>query len=131
MENQLERAAVQLQSRLIEWASADIEYRRDGKTAFAVEAILGQIVTDNLDSNGLALKTTTDDFIVDQVHFRRHLPDEPEPRRNDEIRHVQDGLVTIYAVNGDGFTTAHFEETDRYHVAFRIHTRKDRTLAIN
>lgn len=124
--NLLAKAAGYLQGRMIESASEPVRYIRAG-AVYQMRAVVGQLVTDQTDVNGFVLRTVTRDFTISQSAFA--WSDDNKPKRNDEIWQLVDGYWHVFTVNGDSFATAHYEESDAYGVAFRIHTRKDREVA--
>ena len=124
--NLLAKAAGYIQGRMIEHASEPVRYIRAGKT-YAMKAVVGQLVTDQTDVNGFVLRTVTRDFTISQDSFA--WSDDGKPKRNDEIWQLIGNRWNVFLVNGDSFATAHFEDSDAYGVAFRVHTRKDREVA--
>lgn len=126
MENLLAKAAEYLQGRMIETTSESVRYIRAG-VVYDMRAIVGQLVTDQADVNGFVLRTVTRDFTISQSEFV--WSDDQKPKRNDEIWQRIGDYWNVFLVNGDSFATAHFEDSDAYGVAFRIHTRKDREVA--
>ncbi len=120
--NQLDRAATYLQSRMIETSSDLVVYERPGVARFQINAVVGQMTDENTEQSNFVLRQGARDFVVDQDKLASGLPpDAPRPVRNDVIEH-RGGK---YIVNGDGFATTHYEATDAYGVAWRIHTRRD------
>lgn len=126
MENLLAKAADYLQGRMIDTTSEPVRYIRAG-VVYDMRAIVGQLVTDQADVNGFVLRTVTRDFTISQSEFV--WSDDQKPKRNDEIWQRIGDYWNVFLVNGDSFATAHFEDSDAYGVAFRIHTRKDREVA--
>lgn len=126
MENLLAKAAEYLQGRMIETTSESVRYIRAG-VVYDMRAVVGQLVTDQADVNGFVLRTVTRDFTISQSEFV--WSDDQKPKRNDEIWQRIGDYWNVFLVNGDSFATAHFEDSDAYGVAFRIHTRKDREVA--
>lgn len=126
MENLLAQAADYLQRRMIETTSEPVRYIRAG-VVYDMRAVVGQLVTDQADVNGFVLRTVTRDFTISQSAFV--WSDDQKPKRNDEIWQRIGDYWNVFLVNGDSFATAHFEDSDAYGVAFRIHTRKDREVA--
>ena len=126
MENLLAKAADYLQGRMIDTTSEPVRYHRAG-VVYDMRAVVGQLVTDQADVNGFVLRTVTRDFTISQSEFV--WSDDQKPKRNDEIWQRIGDYWNVFLVNGDSFATAHFEDSDAYGVAFRIHTRKDREVA--
>ena len=126
MANLLAQAADYLQRRMIETTSEPVRYIRSG-VVYDMRAVVGQLVTDQADVNGFVLRTVTRDFTISQSAFV--WSDDQKPKRNDEIWQRIGDYWNVFLVNGDSFATAHFEDSDAYGVAFRIHTRKDREVA--
>lgn len=124
--NLLAKAAGYLQSRMIEKASERVRYVRAG-SVLEVDAIVGQLITETTDVNGFVLRTVTRDFTISQSFFS--WSDDGKPHRNDEIWQRVNDVWQVFLVNADSFATAHYEESDAYGVAYRIHTRKDREHA--
>ena len=122
--NLLARGAAYLQNQMIRVASVEIVYVRPGKQPVRGRAIAGQLVTDNENVNGFVVRSVTRDFTISQTL----LTDAGlgKPLRNDEIWQRINGVDHVFVVNGDSFATGHYEESDTYGVAYRIHTRKDR-----
>ena len=126
MANLLAQAADYLQRRMIETTSEPVRYIRAG-VVYDMRAVVGQLVTDQADVNGFVLRTVTRDFTISQSAFV--WSDDQKPKRNDEIWQRIGDYWNVFLVNGDSFASAHFEDSDAYGVAFRIHTRKDREVA--
>ena len=124
--NLLAKAAGYLQNRMLEQASERIRYVR-GSDAWEVSAIVGQLITETTDVNGFVLRTVTRDFTISQSFF--DWSDDGKPARNDEIWQRIGNRWHVFLVNADSFATAHFEESDAFGTAFRVHTRKDREVA--
>lgn len=129
--NYLAKAANYLQDRMEASASERVRYVRAGHLSKQVQAIIGRIDSELEDTAGFALKTNTWDFTIRRDFFYTQFPDEPAPKRNDEIWHRVGTSWNVYTVNSDGFVDGHYVASDGYGVAFRIHTRLDRVERVD
>ena len=120
--NWLAKAADYLQSRMEAETSEDVAYVRNGMI-YKLPAIVGQLITETTDVNGFVVRQLTRDFTIRQTALQKYLPDGPQ--RNDQIWQTINGRRHVFIVNADSFATSHYEESDGYGVAWRIHTRRD------
>lgn len=99
-------------------ASEPVTYTRPGSAAIPTDAIVGRSITEQDSASGFIMKIVSRDFTIRQAN----LPGITKPNRNDEIRQTINGTEYLFLVDG-GSGQAHYEDTDGYGVAWRIHTK--------
>lgn len=129
MVNYLELGARTLQSRMERYAGIEAIYRRNGVFSFPITVVPGRNPVEVVDQNGFVIKGQIQDFTVDIEKMRNRMPPgDDRPMRGDEIVIELGKDKVVFVVNSEGFTTGHYEPSDSYGVAWRIHTKSDRIL---
>ena len=123
MPNLLQQCAEMLQQKMEESGSEMVEYCRPGGAAFPVRAVIGRTISQNDAGSGFIVRVTMRDFIIRQSELKGLIP-----KRNDEIRQKIGDITAVFTLNSDS-TESHYEETDGYGVAWRIHTKRDKINA--
>lgn len=117
-----------LQKRMELYGGVRVEYRRPGQFSFPIVAIPGRNPVEVVDQNGVVLRGQLQDFIVDIAKMKSLMSQDYRPMRGDEIVMPLGDDRVVFVVNGEGFSTSHYEPADSYGVAWRIHTKSDRIL---
>jgi len=120
MTNRLAQAAQELQRRMVQDASELVTYKRPNSFAFDVSAIVGRSVVEQDSGQGFMLRVVSRDFTISQEALNYTLP-----QRNDIIVQTINDVTLEFLVDG-GPGQSHFEETDGYGVAWRIHTKRNK-----
>jgi hypothetical protein len=121
MTNLLQQAANVLQTEMERSASETVSYRRvSGGLPFDVLAIVGRSIVDQDSGEGFILRIVARDFAIRQSALNNI-----QPARGDIITQTINGVSVVFLVEG-GPGQPHFEETDGYGVAWRIHTKRDK-----
>ena len=125
--NYLKLGAEILQSQMETFAGVTVTYSRPGKFSFEIVAVPGRNPVDVVDNDGLVLRGQIQDFTVNAKTLQTLMTSDPKyPVRNDEIvMRLATGLV-VYVVNGETISSSHYEPSDSYGIAWRIHTKSDR-----
>jgi hypothetical protein len=126
MTNYLQLGAKTLQSRLEEYGGITVTYRRNGEFSFLIVAIPGRNPVEITDQNGMVLRGQIQDFTMDIAKLKAGMTDPKRPMRGDEIVAQMGRHKIVFQVNGEDFSTSHYEPSDSYGVAWRIHTKSDR-----
>lgn len=118
--NLLQQAAIQLQSRMEANASESVVYTRTGYLDITVSAVIGRSIVEQDSGEGFMLKVVARDFTISQAALL-YL----NPARGDKITQtMNDSVVEFFVEGGPG--QPHYEETDGFGVAWRIHTKRDK-----
>lgn len=129
MTNYLKLGAETLQSRMESYAGVTVTYRRNGSFSFKVIAVPGRNPVDITDTNGVVLRGQVQDFTFDIAKLTKGMTDgKRRPLRGDEIVMEVGSQTVVFVVNGEDFATGHYEPSDSYGVAWRVHTKSDRVL---
>ena len=125
--NYLRLGAETLQDHMEEYGGVEVTYRRAGAFSFTITAVPGRNPTDVYDQNGVVLRGQIQDFTITIAVAKASMINcAQRPLRGDEIvMQVGDDNV-VFVVNGEDFATGHYEPSDSYGVAWRIHTKSDR-----
>ena len=127
MTNYLAIGAVTLQERMEAYGGITITYRRPGEFSFQIAAVPGRNPVELFDKQGVVLRGQIQDFTVAIAKFVAGAsPGIRRPLRGDEIEYQINGLQTIFMVSGEDISTSHYESSDSYGIAWRIHTKLDR-----
>jgi len=108
------------------FAGVKVRYSRANQFSFDIIAVPGRNPVDMVDSEGLVLRGQIQDFTVNIVKLRDKLGDPKRPLRNDEIMMEMPFGKIIFVVNAENVATSHYEPSDSYGIAWRIHTKSDR-----
>lgn len=128
MVNYLQMGSKVLQDRMEAYGGVTVTYRRPGGVEFTIVAVPGRNPVDMTDLNGIVLRGQVQDFTIRIDPLRAQLPDPKRPLRGDEIIMTLNRRRVVFVVNGEDFSTGHYEPSDSYGVAWRIHTKSDRYL---
>lgn len=111
-----------------QYGGVTVTYRRPGDFSFRVEAVPGRNPVDIIDHNGVVLRGQIQDFTIAIAKLRKHFTGIKRPMKNDEILMEVAGQMIVFTVNGEDFSTSHYEPSDSYGIAWRIHTKADRVV---
>lgn len=126
--NYLKLGAELLQSRMETYAGVTVTYRRTGEFSFKVVAVPGRNPVDITDQNGVLLRGQVQDFTFEIEKLTAAMTGKKHPLRGDEILMEVGDKTVVFVVNGEDFATSHYEPSDSYGVAWRVHTKSDRIL---
>ena len=127
--NYLALGAETLQQRMEAYGGVSVTYRRPGVFSFEIVAVPGRNPTDIYDQNGVVLRGQVQDFTCDIAKLKAGMADSTlRPLRGDEIVMQVKTDKIVYVVNGEDISTSHYEPSDSYGVAWRIHTKSDRVI---
>jgi hypothetical protein len=119
MTNLLRQAAETLQTRMEANASEVVTYIRNGAVIYTGPAVIGRSITEQDSGSGFFMKVISRDFIIRQSNLPGLVP-----MRNDEVRQMINDVEVVFLVDGSA-GQPHYEETDGYGVAWRIHTKRN------
>jgi hypothetical protein len=129
MTNYLKLGAELLQPWMEQFGGATVTYRRKGEFSFQVEAVPGRNPVDVTDSNGVVLRGQVQDFTFSIDKLTAGMSSDPKrPLRNDEVVYQVGNQTVVFVVSGEDFSTSHYEPSDSFGVAWRVHTKSDRVL---
>jgi len=124
--NMLERAANVLHDKLEKHASTEVTYIREGVGEVTVRAIVGETQFSQDNQSGVIDRIIQRDYIIRQsllVINGRQI----KPMRQDIILQRVGDLVYESRVLGEA-GLPHYQESDGFGVAWRIHTKRDEVL---
>lgn len=125
----LHRGAKLLQSKMEQHAGVDVTYRRGNEFTFQLRVVPGRNPVEITDTNGMVLRGQVQDFSIDVSTFENKVPSgAARPKRGDEIVMTVGRHQVVFTVNGEDFATSHYESSDSYGVAWRVHTKSERIL---
>ena len=126
--NYLQMGAEAIQKRMEAYAGLTVTYRRQGHFSFPIVAVPGRNPVDVYDQNGVVLRGQIQDFTINIEKLTSQMTGIKRPQRNDEIVVRLGDKEIVFTVNGEDFSTSHYEPSDSYRVAWRIHTKADREI---
>ena len=116
-----------LQARMEAFAGVTVTYRRPGEFSFSIVAVPGRNPVEIQDHTGVVLRGQVQDFTFEIAKLKAGMTADPQkPMRNDEIVMELNRSRVIFIVNAEDFSTSHYETSDSYGVAWRVHTKSDR-----
>lgn len=123
--NMLKRAAVYVQTKGERHASEDVVYERPGVGKVIVPAIIGETVFSQDTQGGFVDRIVRRDYTIRQCLLVINCTHIGNPQRNDIIWQTLDDNSTYQGrVLGDA-GMPHYQESDAFGVAWRIHTKRD------
>lgn len=127
MTNYLSMGAEKLQQLMENYGGVNVTYRRTGVFSFTVAAVPGRNPTDVYDQRGVLLRGQIQDFTIAISKLTAGMTSgSARPLRGDEIVMQVGEYSTVFVVNGEDFSTGHYQPSDSYGIAWRIHTKSDR-----
>ena len=127
--NYLAAGAQILQDRMEVYGGVTVTYRRPGEFSFQIVAVPGRNPVDMFDKNGVVLRGQVQDFTVAIVKLKAGMSSSiRRPLRGDEIVMQMTDSQIVFLVSGEDISTSHYESSDSYGIAWRIHTKSDRFI---
>jgi hypothetical protein len=112
-----------------EYGGVTVTYRRPGVFSFRVVAVPGRNPVDIYDQNGVMLRGQVQDFTIAIEKLKVGMAGGIQrPLRGDEIVMAVKTDTIVFMVSGEDVSTSHYESSDSYGVAWRIHTKSDRRV---
>lgn len=127
--NYLALGAETLQRRMEQYGGVTVTYRRPKSFSFRVVAVPGRNPVDIYDQNGVMLRGQIQDFTIAVDKLKAGMNSGVRrPLRGDEIVMELKTNTIVFLVSGEDVSTSHYEPSDSFGIAWRIHTKSDRVL---